>query len=104
MVAAAAAAQALWQEARALCLKTVLSGRSRAGHSLSLLLLRWMEARYSVKRVGSVCLHSCKDGRSQDAAFSAHCEQGPPSLRFSEQEVGRSSYTLKPGRKRQSCL
>lgn len=32
-----------------------------------------------------------------------HCEQGPPGLRFSEQEVGRGSFTQKPGRKPQSC-
>lgn len=35
MAAAAAVVRAPWQEARAPCLKTVLSGKSRAGSPLS---------------------------------------------------------------------
>lgn len=47
--------------------------------------------RYLVKRVGSVCLHFCKDTRSQDAAFSTQCEQGPPSLGLVNRKWGEAA-------------
>lgn len=47
--------------------------------------------KYLVKRVGSVCLHFCKDTRSQDAAFSTQCEQGPPSLGLVNRKWGEAA-------------
>lgn len=98
-MAAAAVARAPWQEARAACLKTVLSGRDGAGDS-SLAAVVDGEAMPVFGPEASAFLHTYKDGRTQ--AFSNLCEQGPPSLGFSEQEVGRGSFIQKPGRKHQS--
>lgn len=78
MVAAAAVEQVPWQEARALCLKTVLSGRSRAGG---------METRGL-----ALSLYSCTDAWSQDAAFSTHCEhRGHPASALVNRKWGEAA-------------
>lgn len=98
MVAAAAVEQVPWQEARALCLKTVLSGRSRAGGPrFCRFCCGWRQEGWRclftpVRMLGARMLPSLPT-----------VSTGPPSLCFSEQEVGRSSFTQKPGRKRQGC-